>query len=94
MTTLETERLILRAFTDADRDAFAALNADATVMRWVPAPLDHATSNLMVDKCIENATRDRFSFGAVEVKGCGFIGMCGLSAPGYETRFTPCIEIG
>lgn len=94
MITLETDRLILRPFVDADRDAFAALNADAEVMRWFPAPLDETTSNQMVDKCVENTARDGFSFSAVEVKGSGFVGMCGLSIPGYETHFTPCIEIG
>lgn len=91
---LETDRLILRPFEDGDRDAFATLNADAEVMRWFPVPLDRETSDRMIDICLANTARDGFSFSAVELKSGGFIGMCGLSIPGYETHFTPCIEIG
>lgn len=34
-TTLETERLLLRAFRNADLDAFAAMTADDEVMRYI-----------------------------------------------------------
>ena len=35
--TLNTERLVLRAFTEADLDAYAAMSADAEVMRHIGA---------------------------------------------------------
>ena len=37
---LETERLRLRDWTDADAEPFAALNADPRVMEFFPAKLD------------------------------------------------------
>src|SRR5689334_23876652 len=37
---LETERLLLRPFTDDDLDAFAAVCGDPEVMRHYPAPWD------------------------------------------------------
>jgi ribosomal-protein-alanine N-acetyltransferase len=40
-----------------------------------------------------------WGFWAVEVQGAGnngvpFIGVIGLSVPGFEAHFTPCVEIG
>jgi ribosomal-protein-alanine N-acetyltransferase len=40
-----------------------------------------------------------WGFWAVEVQGAGntgvpFIGVVGLSVPGFEAHFTPCVEIG
>ena len=36
MNTLQTERLILRHWTDADVPIFAAINADPEVMEFFP----------------------------------------------------------
>lgn len=48
---LETERLFLRQWTPADRDPFAALNADSKVMGFFPARLTRAESDAMADRC-------------------------------------------
>lgn len=42
MTTLETERLVLRRFAEQDLDAFAAIVADEDVMRFMGGPRDRA----------------------------------------------------
>lgn len=39
MDELHTERLLMRQWQDADREPFAAMNADPMVMRYFPAPL-------------------------------------------------------
>ncbi len=44
-----TERLRLRTWTDADRPAFAAMNADPAVMEHLPAVLDRAASDALLD---------------------------------------------
>jgi RimJ/RimL family protein N-acetyltransferase len=42
MRTLQTERLVLRAFRGADLDAYAQICADPDVVRYVGAPLSRA----------------------------------------------------
>ena len=46
-----TERLLLRQWRATDRAPFAALNADAKVMRHYPAPLIRAQSNAFAERC-------------------------------------------
>lgn len=47
---IQTERLILRPWREADRDAFAAMNADPEVMHDFPAPLTRAESDAKLDR--------------------------------------------
>ncbi|MEM9196753.1 MAG: GNAT family N-acetyltransferase, partial [Pseudomonadota bacterium] len=48
MIELETERLRLRGWVDADHTPFAALNADPEVMAHFPAPLSRAESDALI----------------------------------------------
>jgi len=92
---LTTERLLLRPWRASDREPFAALNADPEVMRYFPAPLTRAESDAMVDAIIENFAMRGWGLWAVEVIDCApFVGFVGLNVPGFETVFTPCVEIG
>ena len=92
---LRTERLLLRAWRDADREPFAALNADPVVMEHFPAPLSRAESDGMVDRIEATFREHGLRLWAVEVvDGEPFIGFVGLSAPGFQARFTPCVEVG
>jgi RimJ/RimL family protein N-acetyltransferase len=90
-----TARLLLRQWRPADREPFAALNADPVVMEHFPAPLSRHESDRVADR-IDETFRDRgFGLWAVEVPGeADFIGFVGLSVPRYQTEFTPCVEIG
>ena len=47
----DTERLRLRQWCAADREPFAALNADPKVMEFYPAPLGRAESDAMANRC-------------------------------------------
>lgn len=38
MTTLITERLILRQWRESDSEPFATMNADTRVMKYFPSP--------------------------------------------------------
>jgi len=74
---IETERLILRAWRDTDRDPFFALNSDPAVMEYLPAS-DRASSDAAVDKMIATETAHGHCFWAVERKADGkFLGFCG-----------------
>ena len=91
----ETERLFLRQWTPADREPFAALNADPRVMEFFPSRLTHAESDAMADRC-EALIRERgWGFWAAEFKASReFIGFVGLHTPSAELPFSPCVEVG
>lgn len=92
---LETERLVLRPWREEDLDPFAALCADAEVMRYFPAPLTREESKALIARAIEKTWEDGFCFQPVEEKASGrFLGFVGLSKPGAPLPFTPCVEVG
>jgi RimJ/RimL family protein N-acetyltransferase len=95
MTELKTDRLLLRQWTDADREPYAALNADPVVMEHFPAPMTREMSDAMVDKLAADLEERGFGLWALEVVETGqFIGFTGLSVPSFEAHFTPAVEIG
>ena len=94
---LTTQRLLLRRWTAADREPFAALNADPETMRHFPAPLDRAASDRLADHCdgcFETLSVNGAPFGlaAVERRVDGrFLGFVGL----HRMRWYPeDVEIG
>lgn len=91
----ETERLFLRQWVPADREPFAAMNADSRVMEFFPARLTRAESDAIADRC-ESVIRERgWGFWAAELKASReFIGFVGLHTPSAELPFSPCVEIG
>jgi ribosomal-protein-alanine N-acetyltransferase len=92
---LRTKRLLLRAWREADREPFAALNADPAVMEHFPSTLDRSESDALVDRIIERMDRQGFGLWAVEVDGgprC--IGFVGLNPIPFEAAFTPALEVG
>ncbi len=50
-TEIDVARLRLRQWRAADREPFAALNADPTVMEFFPALLSRAESDAMASHC-------------------------------------------
>lgn len=92
---VETERLRLRQWTLADREPFAALNADPRVMEYFPSTLSRAESDAMADRCQSLIEERGWGFWAVECKATGeFVGYVGLHIPSAELPFSPCVEIG
>ena len=91
----ETQRLRLRQWLPADREPFAALNADPRVMEFFPIPLDRAASDAMADRCQLSIAEYGWGFWAAEEKESGrFIGFVGLRAPLVDLPFSPCVEMG
>ncbi|MGA3293952.1 MAG: GNAT family N-acetyltransferase [Candidatus Acidiferrales bacterium] len=92
---LETQRLLLRRWRDADREPFARLNADSRVMQFMPACLSREESDHLVDRIEAHFEARGFGLFAVELpRKRTFIGFLGLSVPNFEAHFTPCVEIG
>ena len=91
----ETERLVLRQWTPADHEPFAALNADPRVMACFPSRLTRAESDAIADRCEALIRARGWGFWAAELKATReFIGFVGLHTPSAELPFAPCVEIG
>ncbi len=75
-----TERLRLRAWRPADRDAFAALNADPEVMRYFPGAQSRQESDDFADRIEERMAELGYGLWALEPVATGaFIGFTGLN---------------
>ncbi len=95
MVEIETARLLLRRWREADREPFARVNADPLVMEHFPALLSRAESDRLVDNIEAHFERHGFGLWAAEQRATGqFIGFIGLAVPRFEAAFTPCVEIG
>lgn len=94
--TLTTSRLRLRPWRDADLEPFFRLSNDPRVTEHLPACLNREECERFYrQRVVEHFGRHGFGFWAVDVIDVAdFIGFVGLAVPGYETHFTPCVEIG
>lgn len=92
---IETNRLILRDWTDADRKPFAGLNGNPEVMRFFPSCLTPEESDAFVDRIIAEIQDNGYGLYAVELKGSGeFIGYTGFHRFNFDASFSPGWEIG
>ena len=92
---LETDRLILRQWRDADRAPFCAMNADPRVMEFFPECLTGEQSDALLVRIEQHFETHGFGLYATELRSSGeFAGFIGLAAPDFEAFFTPCVEIG
>lgn len=90
-----TDRLLLRRWLPADREPFAAMNADPRVMEHFPGLLSRDASDALVERIEAHFEEHGFGLWAVEIAGVApFAGFIGLSTPRFEAHFTPCVEIG
>lgn len=94
-SSIETPRLKLRRWTEADLGPLAEMDADPQVMEFFPRPLDRRESDELVERVEAGFEREGFGLWAVEVRGTGeFVGFAGLNRVGFEARFTPAVEVG
>jgi RimJ/RimL family protein N-acetyltransferase len=92
---IETERLLLRRWRDADREPFACMNRDPVVMEFIPSRQSRSESDALVDRIEAHFTEHGFGLWATELLATGeFIGYVGLAVPRFTAVFTPCVEIG
>lgn len=92
---VETERLLLRAWRDDDREPFAALNADFEVMEHFPAPLTRRESDALIERIRHHFDAHGYGLWALEVRESGdFVGFTGLVHQSFPAHFTPAVEVG
>jgi RimJ/RimL family protein N-acetyltransferase len=95
--TLQTERLVLRPWSPADRAPFAAMNADPEVSRWIGdgTPLTPAMSAELGDRIAAHWEAKGFGLWAVaERDGGAFVGFAGLAVPWFLPAVLPAVEVG
>lgn len=92
---LNTERLILRQWTEEDFGPFATMCADPDVMEYFPSLLTREESYAMGRRVRSLIEQRGWGFWAVEVpEQHTFIGFVGLHIPKDHLPFAPCVEIG
>jgi RimJ/RimL family protein N-acetyltransferase len=92
---LNTSRLLLRRWREADRAPFAALNADPRVMEHFPAVLSREQSDTRAVQIEAHFEEHGFGLWAVEIPNvASFAGFVGLAIARFEAAFTPCVEVG
>ncbi|SDT31628.1 Protein N-acetyltransferase, RimJ/RimL family [Friedmanniella luteola] len=92
---LVTPRLRMRRWREADREPFAAMNADPAVMLHFPAPLDRAASDALVDRIEERFTTQGFGLWALERRDDqAFLGFAGLNPMPDGTPGAGGMEVG
>jgi RimJ/RimL family protein N-acetyltransferase len=88
---IETARLVLRPWRDADREPFWTLAQDPEVMRYLPA-MTRKASDALVGRLQDFQEKHGHCFWALERKeDRRFIGFCGLLPPRHPLTET---EIG
>jgi RimJ/RimL family protein N-acetyltransferase len=76
---IETDRLVIRPWQEADRAPFAAMGQDAAVMAHLGPLMDRAASDAVVDRLMAMQQLIGHCFWALELRASGdFIGLCGL----------------
>jgi RimJ/RimL family protein N-acetyltransferase len=86
---LRTDRLLLRGFTDADRPAYAAVNADPSVMATLGPVMTREQSDAHIDRMLVHWAEHGYGLWCVDLDGeC--IGFTGLATP----DFMPVVEVG
>lgn len=92
---LETERLKLRQWCQADKPLMQEMQTDPGWMENFPFVRTPEESDAQVEKLAREIDQKGFGFFALELKESGeFVGFTGLHIPDWEAPFSPCIEIG
>ncbi|SFT42067.1 Protein N-acetyltransferase, RimJ/RimL family [Lishizhenia tianjinensis] len=90
-----SSRLGFRNWKASDLTPFAAMNANAEVMRFFPTLLTPEESEASVERFKQQLHDIGYTYYAVDELGSGeFIGFIGLSWKDFESPFTPATDIG
>lgn len=92
---IETPRLILRSWIEADIPEFARLNSDEQVMEYFLKKLSYEETVAFYERIQDEFRRCEFGLYAVEHKECHtFMGYIGLHNFDFDVDFAPGVEIG
>jgi len=93
MDAIESDRLVLRGWQNADFAPFTALNADSRVIKFFPSSLSRWESYAFTQRIQDGLNRDGVSLYAVEIKSSGtFIGYVGFAHANFSAPFIPALN--
>jgi len=91
----KTDRLILRAWQESDKEPFAAMNADPMVMRYLGPLLSREQSDEAIANQSKLMDKGEPAFWAMERRQDNhFMGCIGVKHVNFDVSFAPCYEIG
>ena len=92
---IRTPRVLLRAWKETDRDAWALMNADAAVRQYFPTVLTREDADGEFERISGTVRQRGWGMWALEIPGKhAFAGFVGLNPPAYEAIWQPAVEIG
>lgn len=95
MKIIETERLILRTWTEKDADPFFHINQDPKVIEYLLGPLTLEEVNNFLSRLNAQFEKKGYTLWAVELKESGeLLGFVGLNYTDWKSHFTPAVEVG
>ncbi len=83
-TVLQGPRVLLRQWRPADRDAFAAMNANPEVMRHFVGPMSRAESDASVERMADHHARLGYGWWVLQTSELEFAGFVGLAEVTFE----------
>ncbi|MAF28570.1 MAG: GNAT family N-acetyltransferase [Croceicoccus sp.] len=98
--SVETERLVLRDWTDADREEFLRHTNTPAVMQWLGGVMDAAKAGSAMDRLLAYQRDHGFTFWVVSRKDDGghlsgeVLGFCGLKRANLPPGPVGDVEIG
>ena len=87
-------RVTLRPWRASDLEPFAAMSADAEVMRHFPSTLTRAEAAAFIARAEQHLATHGFCFWAAETPDSPFIGAVGLARVTFDAGFLGAVEIG
>jgi ribosomal-protein-alanine N-acetyltransferase len=95
VATIETARLLLRAWRDSDVEPWIQMNADPRVMEFFPRISTREHSESTAEKLRADLERRGYGWWVVEAReGSPFAGIVALQEVSFPAHFTPAHEIG
>lgn len=92
---IETERLLLRDWRDADRPPFREMSRDPRVMATLGPVMTAEQSDALIDRVIARRQIDGHTFWAmIRRSDDAFLGWCGLVRAGAELPIAGELEVG
>lgn len=92
---IETERLLLRPWRDADVEAWVRMNSDPRVMEFFPRIESRAELEASAQRLRERLERDGYGWWVAEVTASGaFAGVLALQDVPSNVPFAPALEVG
>jgi RimJ/RimL family protein N-acetyltransferase len=91
---ISTPRLRLRCWAQADRDVFAAMDADSEVMRDYGGPISRSESDAKFDRYMAIYQDHGFSRWTVETRAGDFLGYAGIMPSGPDHPLGSHVQIG